>query len=316
VSGPPGIPVDRLPGGEGELRARTLAPAKINLVLDLVGPRPDGYTEIATVFQAVELGDRVAVTVRPGGSPGVDLVVLPEAPCPARENLALRAARAFLEASGLAVRVRIVLEKEIPAGSGLGGGSSDAAAVLRCLDALLPGTLPPARLEEVAAGLGADVPYFLHGGLAAGRGRGDEIELLPDLPPIDLVLARPTEPLATAEVYRLARKGLTGRRDAPKMRAFLRHLERGGGGLPPVGNDLAPAAVRLVPEIAALVAELRAAGGQAAMTGSGTAVFGLFPGADPAEAAARRLAAMPAAAWVRVTRTLPRGRGPEDVREG
>ncbi len=295
-------------GGEGSRTARTLAPAKVNLVLDLLGPRPDGYTEIATVFQAVALGDRVEVSVREGGTGRVELEVRPAAPCPEEENLATRAARAFLAASGLAVDVRIVLEKRIPAGAGLGGGSSDGAAVLRCLAALFPGVLPDEETSRLAAGLGADVPYFLLGGLAAGRGRGDRLEALRDLPPIPLVLARPARSLATADVYREARKGLTARRDAPKMRAFLRHLERGGTGLPPVGNDLAPAAIRLVPEIGDLVAGLEDAGGRAAMTGSGTAVFGLFPRAEDAEAAARRLERVPAAAWVRVTRTLPRER--------
>jgi len=309
----PGVAVT---GGGTERSARTLAPAKVNLVLDLLGPRPDGYTEIATVFQAVALGDRVEVTVREGGAGRVALDVRPAAPCPTEENLAVRAARVFLAVSGIAADVRIVLEKEIPAGAGLGGGSSDGAAVLRCLAALFPGALPGEELSRLAAGLGADVPYFLHGGLAAGRGRGDEIESLRDLPSIPLVLARPGRSLGTADVYREARKGLTARRDAPKMRAFLRHLERGGAGLPPVGNDLAPAAIRLVPEIGDLLAALRDAGARAAMTGSGTAVFGLFPRAEDAEAAARRLERVPAAAWVRVTRTLPRERPPEDVREG
>ncbi len=303
-------------GSPGERVARALAPAKINLVLDLLGPRPDGYTELATVFQAVALGDRVEVAVREGGTGRVDLLVTPVPPCPTGENLAFRAARRFLAAAGISVDVRITLEKEVPAGSGLGGGSSDGAAVLRCLAALFPGALAPESLSRVAAGLGADVPFFLRGGLAAGRGRGDELRLLDDLPVFPVVLARPRRSLATADVYREARKGLTTRRDAPKMRAFLRHLERGGAGLPPVGNDLAPAATRLVPEIGELVAALREAGGRAAMTGSGTAVFGLFPRAEDAEAAARRLARVPAAAWIRVTRTLPRERPPEDVREG
>ncbi len=313
---PPAGPAVILRAGDEGRSAGTLAPAKVNLVLDLLGPRPDGYTEIATVFQAVALGDRVEVTAREGGAGRVELEVRPAAPCPAERNLATRAARAFLAATGLAVDVRIVLEKDIPAGAGLGGGSSDGAAVLRCLAALFPGALPGERLPVLAARLGADVPYFLHGGLAAGRGRGDEIEPLPDLPSIPVVIARPGRSLATADVYREARKGLTKRRDAPKMRAFLRHLERGGAGLPPVGNDLAPAATRLVPEIGDLLAVLRDAGGRAAMTGSGTAVFGLFPRAEDAEAAARRLERVPAADWVRVTRTLPRERPPEDVREG
>lgn len=282
------------------------APAKINLVLELLGERSDGYTEIATIYQAVELADRVRVTAGRGPE-GVTLRVTPRPPCPTERNLAWRAARLYLEHAGPAGGgVVIDLHKRIPAGAGLGGGSSDAAAVLLALDELYAGRLGRRRLAGLAASLGSDVPYFLVGGLAAGRGRGEIIEPLEDLAPIPVVLAQAGEPLSTAEVYRKAREGLTPCTDPPNIRRFLRYLEGGAGRLPPVANALEPAAMALRPGIARLVERIERLGGRAAMTGSGAAVYALFEEEGAAARAAGELRRMEPGAWVERTRTLPR----------
>jgi 4-diphosphocytidyl-2-C-methyl-D-erythritol kinase len=263
---------------------RLAAPAKINLVLELLGPRPDGYTEIDTIFSPLELADDVEVTLAPGAA-RVELDVSPSPPCPGPENLAWRAARAYLEQSGLVRTVQLRLVKRIPPGAGLGGGSSDAGAVLRGLDRLTGGAVPPAELARLAGALGADVPYFLELGVCRGRGRGEQLEPLAPLPAWPVLLVMPPVHLATAEVYRRARGRLTHRAVPPTIRRFLRHLGQRQGGLPPVGNDLEASAAELCPEIPALVRTMEGWGARAAMTGSGSAVFGLFDDEDDAERA-------------------------------
>jgi 4-diphosphocytidyl-2-C-methyl-D-erythritol kinase len=177
------------------------APAKVNLYLQVFEPGADGYHPIVTLFQALELSDRLRVRVVPGSE--VSLVVTGLDAGPAEDNLARRAAQAFLEAAGARAGVRIDLEKRIPAGGGLGGGSSDAAATLRALDALLPGALPAGRLQGLAARLGSDVPFFLCGSpLARGEGRGEKLTPLAPLPAADLILALPESPVSTAWAYR------------------------------------------------------------------------------------------------------------------
>ncbi len=289
--------------------------AKINLVLDLLGPRPDGYTEIATVFQSIGLGDRLELELDTAQPPGVVLRTAGAEPCPPEENLAFRAARAFEARFGLPGRLAIVLHKRVPAGAGLGGGSADAAAVLRAL-AAWPGSTAgadAAALHACARGLGADVPFFLAGGLAVGRGRGDELETLPDLDGWPLVLARAGRPLATAEVYGLARHGLTARRHPPNIRRFMQHLEDAPHSIPPVHNDLLPAAASLEPLVPAVIAALGSLGARAGMTGSGSTVFGLFADESAADAAVALLPARAPVTFVYGTRTIPRAQGAAPV---
>ena len=294
---------------EGKVVRRTVlaAHAKVNLVLDVLGPRADGYTEIATVFQTVGLADGIEVAVDPLAV-GQRLVVRGEEPCPPEQNLALRAARACVERFGVVGGVTVTLEKHIPAGAGLGGGSSDAAAVLRGLDVLTGHRVNAAELTRCAAALGADVPYFLTGGLALGRGRGDEIEPLPDLPVWPIVLARAGRPLATSEVFNLARRRLTAQGDAPNILRFQRHLRDTPLELPPVANGLLPAARSLEPLIPLVLEALQRAGGRASMTGSGSTVFGLFAEEGTAREAAARLPGLVPVTFVHCTETVPRGR--------
>lgn len=187
------------------------APAKVNLYLQVLGRRPDGYHELVTVLQTVDLCDDVTVTLRPrarrapAGRPDVRMGL--RAPAPGvpdgPENLARRAAVALLDRSGAAgdVGVDIGLAKRIPAGGGLGGGSSDAAAVLRALDRLLGSPVGESGLAEIAAGLGSDVPFFLHGGTALCTGRGERVLPLAPPRPFGLTLLLPPFPTATAAVY-------------------------------------------------------------------------------------------------------------------
>lgn len=281
--------------------------AKLNLALEVIGPRDDGYTEIATVFQTIELHDEVELLLG-GAPPGeVRLTTLGPEPCPPAENLAFRAASLWRERAGEPRGVALRLLKRIPAGGGLGGGSADAAAVLWGLERLVPErALGPASLARAAAALGADVPYLLEGGLALGTGRGDVIERLPDLAPLAVVVAWPGFGLSTAEVYRRAHAGLTARGPASKMRRFLSQLRPLANDIPAPFNDLYPAAVDIAPPVGRLVEELSGLGGAGGMTGSGSSAFGVFPDDGAARDAAGRLAEREPGAWVRCTRTLAR----------
>jgi 4-diphosphocytidyl-2-C-methyl-D-erythritol kinase len=172
------------------------AAAKINLALEVLGKRPDGYHEIATVMQTVDLSDRLALE---------DAEVLelsasaPDIPTD-ETNLALRAARALRDAAGIERGARITLDKRIPVAAGLGGGSTDAAATLVGLNRLWGLRWPVARLGEVAVTLGMDVPFFLRGGAALGTGRGERLEPLAG-GALALVLVHPRVGANTAEIY-------------------------------------------------------------------------------------------------------------------
>ena len=180
---------------------RAVAPAKVNLHLRILGRRTDGYHDLQTVFQAVDLSD--VLHVRRAGA-GVQLVVERGEAGPVEENLVVRAARAFLAAAGLSGEgLRMRLEKRIPVGAGLGGGSSDAAAMLLALDRLFPGAVASGRIAELAAGIGSDVPFFLGASpLALGRGRGEVLEAIEPLPSLAGVVVSPPVQVSTREAYR------------------------------------------------------------------------------------------------------------------
>jgi 4-diphosphocytidyl-2-C-methyl-D-erythritol kinase len=291
------------------------APAKINLGLRIRGRRPDGYHELESVFLPLDLADEVRVEASPGA--GVSLALEGDAAgVPSGDtNLALRAARAFAEAGGLSEGLSLRLCKRVPVAAGLGGGSSDAGAVLRALSALRPGRVAPDRLRAIALGLGADVPFFLDPRPAWVRGIGERIEPLAGLPPLPLLLANPGLPLATAEVYRAfdaLSPALTPEDPTPRMRA-LQALRESGGDVRRVArealadvvrNDLEAAATRLCPPVARLRARLGELGALAVgLSGSGPTLYGIFPDRGAADRAAGS-AGLPAGAWVRVARTL------------
>lgn len=257
------------------------APAKINLTLDVTGRREDGYHLIQSVMQTVTLTDEVTVRLEDGLS-GIRLQVS-DAAVPADDrNTAWRAAAAFLGAvdtpyAGAAVTIR----KNIPMEAGLAGGSADAAAVLAALNRLTDARLTVEELCDLGGKIGADVPFCLLGGAAEATGTGTILSPLPSLPPCWLVLAKPCAGVSTAEAYRLVDKADIRRR--PNHAAVADALLEGD--LETVGRELGNVfeyAVSL-PEVERLKQTMRrfdTLGCQ--MTGSGSAVFGLF--SDKAEA--------------------------------
>lgn len=242
----------------------------MNLALEVVGKRSDGYHEIVTVMQAVDLCDRLTI------EDADDLTIETNDGVPAdHRNLAVRAAAALREASGVQHGVHIALDKRIPVAAGLGGGSSDAAAVLLGLNRLWGLRWPLARLAEVAVRVGMDVPFFLRGGVALARGRGEQLERIPGLG-LALVLVNPGVGTSTAEAYgRVTPDMYTDGRRARAVAAALasRRSARVAASL---YNGLEAAVCPGHPEIARMKAALLAAGALgAAMSGSGPTVFGL-----------------------------------------
>ncbi len=279
------------------------AGAKVNLVLEVLGRRADGYHEIATVMQAVDLSDRLileeadTISCRAAGS-GVPTD---------GSNLAVRAARALGEAAGIARGVRITLDKRIPVAAGLGGGSANAAATLVGLNRLWGLRWSAARLGEVAVALGMDVPFFLHGGTALGTGRGEKLEAVPGVG-LALVLVNPRFGSSTAEVYgRVTPEMYT---DGTRARALLGALRsrRPARVAAALYNGLEPAAAPLHPEIGRMKAALLAAGVLGvALSGSGPTVFGVARSFEHARQVRARLARGSWECWaVRTTRSSVR----------
>lgn len=287
-----------------ELRA--LAPAKVNLALHVTGRRADGYHLLDSLVVFADLGDMLTLRDGPGTEPGISLSLTgPQAPGvpPGPENLILRAARA-MGVEGGHERLAFTLEKRLPVASGLGGGSSDAAAALRCIAARTGAALPdgPALLR-----LGADLPVCLAATPSRMRGIGERIDPLPPLPPLWMVLVNPGVPLSTAAVFAaLARRDNPGLPALPARwpdtRSFCTWL-RG------TRNDLEPAACAIAPQVLAAIDALHRTRGclLARMSGSGASVFGLFADAGQAERAAARLRARAPAWWVAPAGLLPPG---------
>jgi 4-diphosphocytidyl-2-C-methyl-D-erythritol kinase len=248
--------------------------AKVNLHLQVIGRRGDGYHELRTVFQTIDLADELTVEL---GGEGVRLTVV-GAPglSSGAENLAWRAAAGFLARWAPHVGAALHLHKRIPMGAGLGGGSSDAAGVLLALQRCLGSPAPPGELWLLARELGADVPYFLVGGTALGVGRGDEVVPLADLPPRELLLVLPSIHVSTAESF--AGLGeLTARHFDPRIMALVQRGHLGWESCVHATNDLEAAVFHRWPELAALHADLRATGEVARMSGSGAAMWLMAP---------------------------------------
>lgn len=255
--------------------------AKVNLSLVVLGRRPDGFHELDTLFQTVDLSDLLEFEESDRFEFVCDVAGVPSG----EENLVVRAARLLGEALGEPVRGRIVLSKRIPSGGGMGGGSSDAASALLGLSALWKVRPAEGLLDSLAARLGSDVPFFLHGGTARGTGRGERIAPLEDAGPPTLLLLFPPWPVPTAEVFRTL-----GAQPLPESheltdRGPARNLRRSGSGAFPDRNDLEGAAERLRGELAVLRNALTESGAtQARLSGSGSTLFGVFP--DPGAAVA------------------------------
>jgi 4-diphosphocytidyl-2-C-methyl-D-erythritol kinase len=282
------------------------APAKINLYLRVLAPRPDGYHEIETLFQAVELADRLEVARTSGG---IELEVEDADLGPAAENLVHRAAQTYLEHTGLPFGVQVRLQKRIPAGAGLGGGSSDAAAVLRALEILADGEgLGASRLSELGSELGSDVPFFLGGStLAVGRGRGERLEPRVALPAASVVVVLPPVHVVTGAAYRaLARQRRTGRWPHAEQAPLEAQPGTWEGVVDLARNDFESVVPGMHPEIARSLQALRETGAAPALlSGSGAACFGVLPDETTAEGVAEDLSAL--LGWPAVvTRTLAR----------
>jgi 4-diphosphocytidyl-2-C-methyl-D-erythritol kinase len=282
-------------GNDSAAMTEVMAPAKLNLAL-LVGPvRPDGFHEIASLMVPVTLADRVLVERTPGA--GLDVVC---DVAPGEQNLAAKLVRELEARLERTFEVRVTIEKHVPHGGGLGGGSSDAAATLIALERLFDLELSMRLRHDVAAAVGSDVPFFLWPGpqLVMGRGLLLKEVALPDL---HLVIAVPDLALSTAAVYRWRDEDAetTLKEFAPRARAFSARVQAAQtveGIAALVHNDLEVSVTARKPEVARLRDRLSAEGAlAAAMTGSGAAVFGVFASEEAASRA--RAALAPSRAW-------------------
>jgi len=272
------------PDGPLELRAN----AKLNLTLEVLGRRPDGYHQIRSVFQEIALADKLVL------HPAAELSLECSVPGLAGEsNLVMRAARALAEATGCTFGVRIVLEKRIPEAGGLGGGSSDAAAALRGLDALWRLGMPKERLLALAARLGSDVPFFLVGGTALASGRGELLQPLPPLPQTWYVLLFPPHQEVagkTGRLYSLLNKGHYT--DGAATRRLADALAEGRFDSSLLYNVFESVTSRVFAGIEAQMQALRDAGAERVhLAGSGPTLYGVVRNKEHGEEAARRLEA-------------------------
>ena len=263
--------------------------AKINLDLRILGTRPDGYHDLRTVFQTLALADQVTVKARRG--PFVITCDDPAVPTD-RTNLVWKAAslmrRLGARKAGPPRDLAIDLQKRIPSQAGLGGGSADAAATLVALNRLWKLDLDSTTLARIGARLGADVPFFLVGGTALGLGRGDDIYPLDEMPAIHVVVLRPAFGVSTVDAYGWYDKQVQRHRREPPARPAPAGWPSWSASL---RNDLEPPVTKHHPAIGRLRQSLVDAGATfAAMSGSGSAVFGLFDRADAARRTANDLA--------------------------
>jgi 4-diphosphocytidyl-2-C-methyl-D-erythritol kinase len=265
-----------------------LAPAKLNLFLEILGRRPDGYHELESVMVAVDLHDTLHVAVDPSGAITLscDDPTLPTG----GENLVVRAAERLKAVSGCPLGATIALAKAIPAQAGLAGGSSDAAATLLALDRLWDVRLPPDRLDALAGEIGSDVAFFRHVPAAVCRGRGERVESLSMARTLHFVLVCPPIGLSTADVYRNLALPERPRPVGPVLEALVADRSDALGRslfnrLQPVAERLQPALERVRDALASLGPSLDGH----LMSGSGSAYFGLCRDRDAAVDAARRL---------------------------
>lgn len=272
------------------------APAKLNLAL-LVGPlRPDGFHEIASVMVPITLADVVRVERTPGS--GLEVVC---DVAPGEQNLAARLVRELEVRLDRRFEARVTIQKRVPHGGGLGGGSSDAAATLAALEELFSLDLSDKVRYEVAAAVGSDVPFFLWPGPQLAMGRGQVLKNLA-LPELTFVVALPDLSLSTAAVYAWRDEDArpTLKEFAPRARVLSERAQEArtvAAVAALVHNDLQAAVAARRPQVGELCRRLEEHGAlAAAMTGSGAAVFGIF--ADPDAASAARAAVAPARAWV------------------
>jgi 4-diphosphocytidyl-2-C-methyl-D-erythritol kinase len=271
-------------GASADATVTIHAPAKLNLSLAVLDRRPDGYHDIESLMVPVTLHDTLHVT--PTTKPGISLRVrwggrlarldssfsgdVPAGP----GNLVVRAAEALAREAGVDRGLEIDLVKQVPAGAGLGGGSSDAAAVLQAAADAWQIDWPVERLAALGATLGSDIPWFFAGGPATVGGRGEQVRQVEGIPPLPAVIVKPAVSLSTAAVYRECRPDASRRGDAERLAAALCRGLRAA--IPLMHNALESPARNLAPEVDRLLHDLRRAGGLHPMlTGSGSACFAI-----------------------------------------
>ena len=274
-----------MPAAKNTNKKRSLrlrAFAKVNLCLHVLGRRPDNYHELRTIFQTISLHDTLDISITPGSS-GLEIFLqsndttLPLGP----ENLVMRAIQAINPEIGFQGSVSVYLDKKIPVARGLGGGSSDAAAALLGMLRLTEREVPLPRLMEIAAKLGADVPFFLFGGRALAVNRGDEIYPLPDAPPQTIVIVSPRDiGVSTKDAYEWISSELTRLAKPNRIWGFCALCWSRQGR---VVNDFEGPVFSRHPRLKEIKDELLERGAaDAALAGSGSAVFGVFR--NPAQA--------------------------------
>ncbi len=267
------------------LHARSFA--KINLVLSVLGRRTDGYHDIQTVFQSIDICDDLEFR----DSPCLELFCEDLPGIRKEDNLVWKAAKLLASALDEKRGASITLRKRIPAGSGLGGGSSNAAATLLGLCRLWNTELPASDLLSLAANLGSDVPFFLKGGTALGVGKGEEIYPLPDPPESHIVVIYPDIHISTAEAYRALNLGLTSSAEDHRIQNFCGQVKEGKDYLAGIFNDFEASILPACPPILEARTFLEMRGAVAAqLSGSGSSVFGFFSSEESAFAAAREAA--------------------------
>jgi len=281
--------------------------AKINLFLRVTGRRADGYHELDSIFVPVSISDRITIEVRPAPTSSITLRCNIASLGDPQSNLASRAARSFMSEFGISAHVMIDLEKTIPAGAGLGGGSSDAGTVLRMLTSMMAPMLSEfgdasGRIRRIALALGADVPFFLNPCPSRVTGIGELIEALDGFATLHLVIAVPPVEVPTTSVFKaLKREGWSG----PASAGDLDEILRGEISARHLVNDLEAPAMQLYPQIASLKALLEECGATASsMSGSGGSVFGLFVNEETASRGAESLRLKAPGARVFVAKSL------------
>ena len=264
--------------------ARLIATAKLNLGLRVLYKRTDGFHELRTLFQSIALADWIDVRYAPSRAREITL----ESELNIADNLIVRAANAVLDETGKYGRVHFRLTKRIPMGGGLGGGSTDAAAVLLGLPALMGVRIPMEVLSQIGGALGSDVPFFLRGGRALGLGRGTELYPLPDGPSEPVLLVTPGFPISTPDAYRT----LSAQLGANSTSGFEAEVWRNDGSRfyrgkrESLKNDFEGPAFAQFPELASIQRKLWATGASpVGMTGSGSTMYGFYENREALAAA-------------------------------
>lgn len=264
--------------------------AKLNLDLRVLYKRPDSYHELRTIFQTISLSDSLTIEFDFAKRTQLNL----SSSIDIEDNLVVRSAKLILEHLKVRAQVRFVLRKKIPMGAGLGGGSSNAASVLIALPALAGKPIPFPDLVRFAETLGSDVPFFLYGGTALGLGRGSELYPLPDQPARPVLVVSTGVHVSTPDAYRALAREAANALTSPAQSPILREFQTIGWALDslpldrlPLKNDFETAVFGQHQELAAVARKLRRLGAKPArMTGSGSALFGLFPTPAATKAAA------------------------------